>query len=135
MRKLFIYSNQAQTFKRIFLLNIIMLLLHNYGKAQNCEAITRALLPNGAYDIRQVDFNEDYYQSIILFYKSHRDWTYEQARSTSFNLGVPIGEFLVGIGLTDDAESYQRFIENIEFHYNNYESRKTELKTRFSKVA
>jgi hypothetical protein len=134
MRKLLTALKQIKLLNALLFLNFLLGLFNNQARAQNCEAITRALLPNGAYDIRQVDFNEDYYKSIILFYKSHRDWTYQQAQSTSFNLGIPIGDFLVGIGLTDDAESYQHFIENIDFHYNNYEARKTQLKTRFSTV-
>ena len=92
--------------------------------AQDCSQILRG----GIYDVYQNSSATDRAASFVNWFKQKQFSSYQEAKNTSLDIGIPIGDILAGLGFSNDEQGFSQFSNEI----NSYTSSSTSFKQNLS---
>jgi len=92
------------------------------------------ILQHGIYNYTSTDFNNERLQSFINWFKSENIQTYQQAKSSTFNVTVPIDDIIVGLGYSQDENGFQQVKNYLETYNSQTLAEKTKLSQTIQKI-
>lgn len=92
-----------------FLIHLFPLVMSVVGYSQQCEMLAKY----GVYDSRTLAISRERAISYLNFFKRDTKMTYEEAKSYSATVGIPIETVMVNLGFSASTYGYQQFLESI----------------------